>query len=84
MAQPFTTLLDFAPDEVYRSGCVTAAEVGSYPAVSPFPIAGLSTKGGLLSVALSVPPPKIKRRPRVLPGIAPCGVRTFLPGSSKG
>jgi len=44
MAQPFTTLLDFAPDEVYRSGRVAAAEVGSYPAVSPFPFAGKPDK----------------------------------------
>jgi len=46
------TLLDFAPDEVCLSGSVTAAEVGSYPALSPFPC---YIQGGLLSVALSVP-----------------------------
>ena len=34
-AKPFAPLLDFAPDEVCRSGGVAAAEVGSYPAISP-------------------------------------------------
>jgi len=36
-AEPTTTLLDFAPDEACRSNGVAAAEVGSYPTISPLP-----------------------------------------------
>jgi len=54
------TLLDFAPDGACLSGSVTAAEVGSYPAFSPFPLSGKPNNGGMFSVALSVPAPKIQ------------------------
>jgi len=37
--------------------------------------------GGILSVALSVPIPE--DWPRELPGIMPCGARTFLPAMQR-
>ena len=62
--------------------------MGSYPAFSPLPSA--EADGGLFSVALSVET-AFADPSRVYPGlktglrgIAPCGVRTFLPGLAPG
>ena len=61
--QPGTCLRGLAPDGVCRAARVTACAVGSYPAVSPLPVAGFPEIGGLLSVALSsaFPPPGVTR-----------------------
>jgi len=78
------TLLDFAPDEVCRSGGVAAAEVGSYPAISPLPcIFRQAEKYRAVYFLLRCLSRRlitfvITRRARALPGIMPCGARTFL------
>ena len=75
---PFTPLFNFAPDEVCRSGSVAAAEVGSYPAVSPFPDPeNPDTRRFVFCCAVCKK--VFTPSPRALPGIVPCGVRTFLP-----
>jgi len=59
------------------SGIVANAEVGSYPAISPLPFLRKPKKGGIFSVALSVPG-TLCIGTRVLSGTMPCGARTFL------
>jgi hypothetical protein len=59
-------LRGLAPDGVCRATLVTEGAVGSYPAVSPLPVAGAAKAagaGGLFSVALSsaFPPPGVTR-----------------------
>jgi len=78
-------LFGLAPDGVFRAPAITRRAVGSYPAFSPLPL-NLHLNGGLFSVALSVERPFRTLLPRVsqsirtrLRGIAPYGVRTFLP-----
>ena len=88
-------LFGLAPDGVFRAFGITPEAVGSYPAFSPLPLTH-SYSGGIFSVALSVekpydfPPVSISASQILsslsakLHGIAPCGVRTFLPGFSPG
>ena len=50
------------------------------------PVSGLRfplSQGGMFSVTLSVNAPLPVRRPRVLRGMLPCGVRTFLQQASR-
>ena len=46
------SLFGLAPNGVYRAPSITLGAVGSYPTISPLPFA--ETRGGILSVALSV------------------------------
>ena len=80
-------LFGLAPDGVFRASALALGAVGFYPAFSPLPRA--EARGGLFSVALSVegayPFPRVYPRPMTgLRGIAPCGVRTFLPQPANG
>ena len=81
------SLFGLAPNGVYRAPSITLGAVGSYPTFSPLP----GEPGGLFSAALAVGDALKRRLPRVsrprgigLRGIAPCGVRTFLPRQSGG
>ena len=76
------SLFGLAPNGVYRAPAIALGAVGSYPTFSPLP----GEPGGLFSVALAVDDalrhhlPRASRPEDGLRGIAPCGVRTFLPG----
>jgi len=76
-------LFGLAPDGVFRASAIALGAVGFYPAFSPLPAA--ETAGGLsfcgtfrrkVSQLFSRVYPRPAARLR---GIAPCGVRTFLP-----
>ena len=69
-------LLCLAPQKVFRAPRIAARAVGFYPAFSPLPVA--CAPGGLFSVTLSVAPGFRPSRPRILRGLLPGGVRTFL------
>ena len=71
------SLLCLAPHGVFRAPALARRAVGSYPAFSPLP-AALRPGGGLFSVTLSVTPSFRLPPPRVLRGMLPYGVRTFL------
>jgi hypothetical protein len=70
---PYLVLLPVGFTEPRRS---PAPLVSSYLTVSPLPRPPCDGRGGLFSVALSLPVPGRW----ALPTTAPCGVRTFLPG----
>ena len=79
-------LFGLAPDGVFRALAITRQAVSSYLTFSPLP--NPKIVGGVFSVALSVerlaPPSRVYLRldawrPAKLRGIAPSGVRTFLP-----
>ena len=70
------SLFCLAPHGVCRAPALALRAVGSYPAFSPLPLARAS--GGLFSVTLSVTPGFRPTPPRVLRGMLPDGVRTFL------
>jgi hypothetical protein len=87
-------LFGLAPDGVFRASALALGAVGSYSTFSPLPrqrqTLGLERRGGLFSVALSVGMPLgiasrvypsrwFLRQDEGLRGIAPFGVRTFLP-----
>ena len=80
-------LFCLAPHRVFRAPSVALGAVGSYPAFSPLPSVNPScevlTAGGLFSVTLSVDRGFRPRLPRVLRGMLPCGVRTFLQDCSQ-
>ena len=69
-------LFCLAPHRVFRAPSVTLGAVGSYPAFSPLPRS--CDQGGFISVTLSVDRDFHPGLPRVLRGMPPCGVRTFL------
>jgi len=69
-------LLCLAPRGVFRAPELAPRAVGFYPAFSPLPDA--ETPGGLFSVTLSVTSSLGRKRPRILRGTMPGGVRTFL------
>ena len=75
-------LFCLAPHGVFRAPGIAPGAVGSYPAFSPLPAVSPScevlTAGGLFSVTLSVGRGLRPGLPRVLRGMPPCGVRTFL------
>ena len=92
-------LFGLAPDGVFRASLLALGAVGSYSTFSPLPswlhIFICSQPGGLFSVALSVGMPRgiasrvylfvsQKSAPTKLRGIAPYGVRTFLPQLAPG
>ena len=80
-------LFCLAPHRVFRAPSVTLGAVGSYPAFSPLPALnpphGALTAGGLFSVTLSVDRGLHPCLPRILRGMPPCGVRTFLQDCSQ-
>ena len=72
------SLRGLAPDGVYRAVTVTSHAVGSYSTVSPLPEAML---GRFRRYTFLWHFPRGFPH-RALPGILPCGARTFLPGRS--
>src|SRR2546423_2967633 len=71
-------LFCLAPHGVFRASRVTPRAVSSYLAFSPLPALRCQRTGGVFSVTLSVNARLGERRPRVLRGMLPYGVRTFL------
>lgn len=67
-------LFCLAPHGVFRAPAFARRAVSSYLAFSPLP----RCWGGSFSVTLSVAGGLRPRCPRVVRGMAPCGVRTFL------
>ena len=72
------SLLCLAPHGVFRAPALARRAVGSYPAFSPLPRTPCGEPGGIFSVTLSVAPDFRPTRPRILRGMLPGGVRTFL------
>ena len=72
-------LFCLAPHGVFRASRITPRAVSSYLAFSPLPALRCQRTGGVFSVTLSVGARLGERRPRVLRGMLPYGVRTFLP-----
>src|SRR2546423_12326124 len=71
-------LFCLAPHGVFRASRITPRAVSSYLAFSPLPALRCQRTGGVFSVTLSVDARLGERRPRVLRGMLPYGVRTFL------
>src|SRR5437773_11365948 len=63
---------------------ITSQAVSSYLAFSPLPALCCQRTGGVFSVTLSVTAILQLRRPRLLRGILPYGVRTFLQQAASG
>ncbi len=70
-------LFCLAPHGVFPAARITSRAVSSYLAFSPLPAFSQRT-GGMFSVTLSVAAVLQLQRPRVLRGMLPYGVRTFL------
>src|SRR6266404_7687043 len=71
-------LFCLAPHGVFHASRIASRAVSSYLAFSPLPVPCCQRTGGVFSVTLSVTAVFQLRRPRVLRGILPYGVRTFL------
>src|ERR1700693_5826906 len=71
-------LFCLAPHGVFRASRIASRAVSSYLAFSPLPALCCQRTGGVFSVTLSVTAIFQLRRPRVLRGMLPYGVRTFL------
>src|SRR5438105_7883401 len=75
-------LFSLAPHGVFRASRIPPRAVSSYLAFSPLPALKKNNcsqrTGGVFSVTLSVNARFRERRPRVLRGMLPYGVRTFL------
>src|SRR5437868_13698487 len=71
-------LFCLAPHGVFRASQITPRAVSSYLAFSTLPALRCQRAGGVFSVTLSVSARLGERRPRVLRGMPPYGVRTFL------
>ena len=72
-------LFCLAPHGVFRASQITPRAVSSYLAFSPLPALNvLQRTGGVFSVTLSVTAVFQLRLPRILRGVLPYGVRTFL------
>src|ERR1051325_5051670 len=71
-------LFCLAPHGVFRASRITPRAVSSYLAFSTLPALRCQRTGGVFSVTLSVNPNLRRSRPRVLRGMLPYGVRTFL------
>jgi hypothetical protein len=79
-------LFDLAPDGVFRAVSLALHAVRSYRTFSPSPFAALASRRGLSVFCGTVRQPALTPAARVYPaqkrrlrGVAPCGVRTFLP-----
>ena len=71
-------LFCLAPHGVFRASRITPRAVSSYLAFSPLPALCCQRTGGVFSVTLSVNVRFRERCPRILRGMPPYGVRTFL------
>ncbi len=71
-------LFCLAPHGVFRASRIASRAVSSYLAFSPLPVICCQRTGGIFSVTLSVTAIFQLRCPRVLRGMPPYGVRTFL------
>ncbi len=71
-------LFCLAPHGVFRASRITPRAVSSYLAFSTLPALRCQRTGGVFSVTLSFNPALRRGCPRVLRGMLPCGVRTFL------
>jgi hypothetical protein len=71
-------LFRLAPHGVFPAPRIASRAVSSYLAFSPLPALRCQRTGGAFSVTLSVTALLQTRRPRVLRGMLPYGVRTFL------
>ena len=71
-------LFCLAPHGVFPAARITSCPVSSYLAFSPLPDLCCQRTGGVFSVTLSVNPDLRLACPRVLRGMLPYGVRTFL------
>ena len=77
-------LFCLAPHGVFRASRITPRAVSSYLAFSPLPALCCQRTGGVFSVTLSVTAVFQLRCPRVLRGMPPYGVRTFLQQAASG
>ena len=80
-------LFGLAPDGVFRASALALGAVGSYPTFSPLPVSLAKLRRFKFlwhypSAGLAAWPPACI--PGGLRGIAPCGVRTFLPRLAPG
>src|SRR6476620_7118906 len=71
-------LFCLAPHGVFPASQIASRGVSSYLAFSPLPALCCQRTGGVFSVTLSVNARLGERCPRVLRGMLPYGVRTFL------
>src|SRR3979409_752467 len=71
-------LFCLAPHGVFRASRIAPRAVSSYLAFSTLPALRCQRTGGVFSVTLSVNPDLGRGCPRVLRGMLPYGVRTFL------
>src|SRR5258707_14744827 len=71
-------LFCLAPHGVFPASRIASQAVSSYLAFSPLPVLCCQRTGGIFSVTLSVTAVFQLKRPRVLRGMPPYGVRTFL------
>src|SRR5437667_8682409 len=71
-------LFCLAPHGVFPASRITPRAVSSYLAFSTLPFLCCQRTGGVFSVTLSVAAILQLRRPRILRGMSPYGVRTFL------
>src|SRR3954465_14872872 len=71
-------LFCLAPHGVFRASRIASRAVSSYLAFSTLPDLRCQRTGGVFSVTLSVNPGFRPGCPRVLRGMLPYGVRTFL------
>src|SRR5204862_971597 len=71
-------LFCLAPHGVFPASQIAQRAVSSYLAFSTLPALRCQRTGGVFSVTLSVDARLGERRPRVLRGMLPYGVRTFL------
>ena len=69
------SLFGLAPEGVCHAVCVAAAAVGSYPTVSPLPVRRTNPAPSAVCFLLHFPS---ARAAQALPGLLPCGARTFL------
>jgi hypothetical protein len=76
-------LFCLAPHGVFRASQITPRAVSFYLAFSPLPVLFQRT-GGVFSVTLSVNARFGERCPRILRGMLPYGVRTFLQQTARG
>src|SRR5205823_11508414 len=77
-------LFCLAPHGVFRASRIAPRAVSSYLAFSPLPALCCQRTGGVFSVTLSVTAILQLRRPRILRGMSPYGVRTFLQRAARG
>ncbi len=77
-------LFCLAPHGVFPASRIAPRAVSSYLAFSPLPDLCCQRTGGVFSVTLSVTAILQLRCPRVLRGMSPYGVRTFLQQAASG